>query len=176
MAALRRAVRLIGSLALAGVVGSGLAAAGALHDARNAGAAAGAVPGVLAAGAPTAGPGEGAVAGRVAVSAVTVRLAISTKGSRGKPITEATVTVTNLMRSKLGTAVVSLRVDAPDVVIKPAGTRTLRGIAAGRAATAAWTLCSRVARDVTVVAEASVNGMTTMSAPIRIRLPASARC
>jgi hypothetical protein len=125
-----------------------------------------AIAGAITFSGPAVAAGQGSVVGQVAVSPISVELAIRPSTATAGTRVGAAATVHNLSADTIGK--VSVRIRAPSgLLVRPASSKSVRRLAAGSSAVLGWSLCASAPGSYLVFAEATV-GTVVVDSPARL--------
>ena len=118
----------------------------------------------------------GTVAGRVSVSAVTVRLELSQVVVRAGRSTQVRAIVTNESATSVADVRVTIRSVPSGITFRPAEPRTIRRILPARSETVTWSACGQAVGAYSLVVTADVAGVLVTSPPQLLSVTAGKAC
>jgi len=127
---------------------------------------------------PPAGSGSSAssIAGRVSVSALTVRLELSQVVVRAGKSVQVRATAANESTASVADVRLTIRADPSGITFRPAESRTIRRIAPGRTDTITWSACGQTVGTYSFVVTADVAGVLVTSRPQLLSITAGKAC
>lgn len=118
----------------------------------------------------------GSVAGRVSVSALTVRLELSQVVVRAGRSVQVRAVVTNESATSVTDVRVTIRSVPSGITFRPAEPRTVRRILPARSEAVTWSACGQAAGTYSLLATADVAGVLVTSAPQSLAITAGKAC
>jgi hypothetical protein len=119
---------------------------------------------------------SGRVAGRVSVSAITVRLELSQPVVREGRSVQVRATVTNESAANIANVRMTIEADPSGIAFRPAEGRVIRRIAPGRDETFTWSACGQSVGVFSLVATAELAGLLVASPPELLTITAGRAC